>query len=210
MCASKKNPSKIYQAPMKSFDVGAPFERIALDILGPLPRTKQGNKYLLVIGDYFSKWLEAIPLRNQESTTVAKKLVDRIVSIFGVPLFIHTDQESNFESEVFQELCIILGNTKTRTTSLRPQSDGMVERANRTIEDMLTSFVSENQNDWNEHINLLMLAYRSAQHESTGVSPYEMLFARQPTLPIDRVPSANYPCSYRLCGSALAKTRENT
>ena len=58
---------------MKSFNVGAPFERIALDILGPLPRTKQGNKYLLVNEDYFSKWLEAIPIRNQESTTVAKK-----------------------------------------------------------------------------------------------------------------------------------------
>ena len=109
------------------------------------------------------------------------------MSIFVVPLSIHTDQGSNFVSEVFQELCIFLGITKTRTTSLRPQSDGMIERANRTIEDMLTSFVSENQNDWDEHINLLMLAYRSAQHESTGVSPYEMLFAKQPTLPIDLV-----------------------
>ena len=63
---------------MKSFNVGAPFERIALDILGPLPRTKQGNKYLLVNEDYFSKWLEAIPIRNKESTTVAKKLVDSV------------------------------------------------------------------------------------------------------------------------------------
>lgn len=73
---------------MKAFNVGAPFERIAVDILGPLPRTKQGHKYLLVIGDYFSKWLDSIPLRNQEAT-VAKKLVERIVSIFGVP-FLYT------------------------------------------------------------------------------------------------------------------------
>lgn len=184
-CASKKNPRKKYRAPLKTYNVGAPFERIAIDILGPLPRTKQGNKYLLVVGDYFSKWLEAIPLRNQEATTVASKLVERIISVFGVPLSIHSDQGSNFESEVFQELCKLLGITKTRTTPLRPQSDGMVERANRTIENMLTAFVSENQNDWDEYIYLLMLAYRSSEHESTGFSPYQMVFATQPTLPID-------------------------
>lgn len=104
---------------MKALNVGAPFERIALDILVPLPRTKQGHKYLLVIGDYFSKWLDAIPLRNQEATTVPKKLVERNVSIFGVPLCIHSDQGSNFESDVFRELCKLLGFTKTRTTPFR-------------------------------------------------------------------------------------------
>lgn len=183
----RKNPPRKYKAPLKAFNVGAPFERIALDILGPLPRTKQGNKYLLVIGDYFSKWLDAIPLRNQEAPTIAKKLVERIVSIFGVPLSIHSDQGSNFESDVFRELCKLFGITKTRTTPLRPQSDGMVERANRTIENMLTAFVSDNQNDWDEYIYLLMLAYRSSEHESTGFSPCQMVFAKQPTLPIDLI-----------------------
>jgi hypothetical protein len=187
ICASKKNPQKKFKAPLKPYNVGAPFERIALDIMGPLPRTRQGNKYLLVVGDYFSKWLEAIPLPNQEAPTIAKKLVDRIISIFGIPLSIHTDQGANFESGLFQELCKLLGITKTRTTPLRPQSDGMVERANRTIQSMLTAFVSENQSDWDEHIYLLMLAYRSSEHESTGVSPYQMLFAKQPTLPIELI-----------------------
>ena len=72
----------------------------------------------------------------------------------------------------------------------------MVERANRTIENMLASFVSDNQNDWDEHIYLLMLAYRSSEHESIGVSPYEMLFAHPPTLPIDLIlgkPKQNQP-----------------
>lgn len=146
-------------------------------------RYKEINIYLL--RDYFSKWLEAIPLRNQEATIVAHKLVERIISVFGVPLSMHSDQGSNFESEVFQEHCKLLGITKTHMTPLRPQSDGMVERANRTIEKMLTAFVFENQNDWNEYIYLLMLAYRSSEHESTGFSPYQMLFANQPTLTID-------------------------
>ena len=98
---------------------------------------------------------------------------------------IHSDQGSNFESQVFKEMCKLLGLHKTRTTSLRPQSDGMVERFNATIENMLASFVSENQKDWDEYIFLLMMAYRAAVHETTKVSPYEMMFGRTINLPID-------------------------
>jgi transposase InsO family protein len=108
---------------------------------------------------------------------------------------IHSDQGSNFESQVFKEMCKLLGLHKTRTTSLRPQSDGMVERFNATIENMLASFVSENQKDWDEYICLLMMAYQVAVHETTKVSPYEMMFGRTINLPIDLVighPDSNY------------------
>ena len=100
-----------------------------------------------MVGDYFSKWSEAIPIRDQEAITVANKLVDRVISILDVPMEIHSDQGSNFESQVFKEMCKLLGLHKTRTTSLRPQSDGMVEKFNATIENMLASFISENQKD---------------------------------------------------------------
>ena len=98
---------------------------------------------------------------------------------------IHSDQGRSFESNVFKEMCNLLGIEKTRTSPYRPQSDGMVERANRTIENMLASFVSQNQKDWDEYLSLLMLAYRSAEHETTGVSPYEMMFGRHVSLPVD-------------------------
>jgi transposase InsO family protein len=123
-----------------------------------------------------------MPVRDQEASSVAKAFV---VSIFGVPLELHTDQGSNFESALFKEMCDILGIQKTRTTSLHPQSDGMVKRGNRTISHMLSSFVSDNQRDWDERINLLMLAYRSSVHETTNVTPNEMMFSRQVTLPIE-------------------------
>lgn len=100
---------------------------------------------------------------------------------------IHSDQGQTFESEVFKEICQILGIDKTRTTPYRPQSDGMIERANRTIENMLATFVSKNQKDWDDLIPLLMLAYRSATHEATRVSPNEMVFGRSATLPVDLV-----------------------
>jgi transglutaminase/protease-like cytokinesis protein 3 len=97
--------------------VGAPWERMAIDILGPLPRTDNGNTctYIMVVGDYFTKWMEAIPIPDAEAKTVADKFVERIVSIFGVSLQIHSDQGSNYESKVFKEMCIILSIHKTRT-----------------------------------------------------------------------------------------------
>ena len=84
-------------------------------------------------------------------------------------------------------MCKILGIHKTRTTPYRPQSDGMIERANCTIENMLSLFVDENQKNWDQMIPLLMLAYRSSIHETTGVSPHEMMIARPATLPVDLV-----------------------
>ena len=184
-CASRKPPAKSSRAPMQRYNVGAPLERIALDVLGPLPETDRGNKYILVVADYFTKWTESYALPDQVAPTVAAVLVDEFVSRFGVPLQIHSDQGRNFESAVFSEMCDILGVQKTRTTPLRPQSDGMVERFNRTLETMLTLFTAENQKDWDEHLPQLMMAYRSAEHETTGRSPCEMMLGRAIQLPVD-------------------------
>lgn len=84
-------------------------------------------------------------------------------------------------------MCKILGIEKTRTTAMRPQSDGMVERANRTIQNMLSAFVAEHQKDWDEYLPLLMMVYRSAVHESTGYSACKMNFGREINLPLDLV-----------------------
>jgi transposase InsO family protein len=162
-------------------------ERWAVDILGPLPLTNKKNTYLMVVGDYFTKWKDAIPIRNKKATIIAQKFINHIVSIFGVPMQLHSDQGQTFESDVFQEVCKILGIEKTRSTPYRPQSDGMIERANRTIENMLSAFVDQNQKNWDDLIPLLMLAYRSAVHESTGVSPNEMVFGCSATLPVDLI-----------------------
>ena len=124
-----------------------PMERIAIDVLGPLPTTDGGNKYLFIAADYFTKWIEAYPLPNQEATTVAEVLVKEFVCRFGTPQIIHSYQGQNFESAVFAEMCQLLGITKTRTTPLYPESDGMVERFNRTIESQISKFVDANQRD---------------------------------------------------------------
>ena len=175
---------------MKQYNVGLPMERIANDFMGPLPRTTPHNgnapkRYLMVIGDYFTKWTEAIPLENIEAKTVARVLIDNFVCRFGVPLFIHIDQGASLESQIFQEICQMFGIKKTRTPNARPQSDGMIERANRTVVNMLSAFVSDHQKDWDEYVLLVIMAYRSSIHETTGTSPNMMTFGRELRLPID-------------------------
>ena len=178
VCASRKMPHKKIRAAMKLYNVGASLERVALDIMGPLPKIKKGNKYILVISDYFTKWVEAVPIKNQAAVTVARKFIDHFVTKFGVPMQIHSDRGACFDSEVFKEMCNILGSEKTRTTAMRPQSDGLVERANRTLQNMLSNYVSENQTDWDQYLSILTMAYNSSVHESTGFSPSCMMYGR--------------------------------
>jgi len=119
-----------------------------MDILGPLPTTSSGNRYLLVIVDCFSKWVKTFPLKKIRAKTVAEVFLNQVVFRHGVPLKVHTDQGRNFESKVFAELMEILGISKTRTTALHPQSDGQVERQHPTITNYLAKYISSNQKDW--------------------------------------------------------------
>ncbi|GFW27970.1 retrovirus-related Pol polyprotein from transposon 412 [Trichonephila clavipes] len=176
--AARKGPRKRTRGRLQLYNVGASFERIAFDILGPLQRSSDGNNNILVVMDYFTKWPGTYPIPNQEASTVAEVLVQHWISQLGVALQLHSDQGRNFDSTVCKRLCEILAIDKTRTTALHPQSDGMVERFNRTILNSLSLLVSSNQKDWGKKLPFFLLAYRSAVHETTGYSPFQMLFGR--------------------------------
>ncbi|GFX20790.1 transposon Tf2-11 polyprotein [Trichonephila clavipes] len=183
-CSARKGPKIRSRGKLHRYNVGAPFERIAFDILGPLPRTASGNKYLLVVIDYFNEMARSVPHSDQEAPTVAEAVVQHWISRYGVPLQLHSDQGRNFVSAVLKGVCELLGIDKTKTTPLHPQSDGMVERFNRTILNNLSLMVSKNQQDWDQKVPLFLLAYRSAVHETTGYSPSQMLFGRDLRLPL--------------------------
>ena len=106
---------------------------VAADILGPFPESDAGNMYILVAGDYFTRWMEVYPIPNQEAVTVARKLTDEFFFQFSPPEQLHTDHGRQFESKLVAEACKLLGIDKTRTTAYHPQSDGLVERFNRTL-----------------------------------------------------------------------------
>ena len=185
VCAASNGPQRRPRAPMQQYNVGSPFERVAIDAAGPFPETEDGNKYIIVVMDYFSKWVEAYALPNQEAATVADVFIKEWICRFGAPNELHSDQGRNFESALFQEVCKTFNIRKTRTTPLHPQSDGMVERMNRTILRHLSKVVADHQRDWDQHLPLFLMAYRSSVHETTGHSPTSTVFGREIRLPCD-------------------------
>uniref|UniRef100_H2ZRT1 Gypsy retrotransposon integrase-like protein 1 n=1 Tax=Latimeria chalumnae TaxID=7897 RepID=H2ZRT1_LATCH len=187
VCGARKASSKTPQAPLVLSLAKRPLERVALDIVGPFPSTPRGKKYILVAADYFTRWTEAYSLPDQEAKTVARVLIEEFICRYGTPCTIHTDQGRNFESTFFQELCTLLDIDKTRTTPYHPQSDGLVERFNRTLTMMLSMFVEANQSNWDQMLPFVMMAYRSSVQSSTGSTPFKVLFGREITLPVDVV-----------------------
>ena len=111
-CGAKKSLGKKWRSPLQQYIVGAPTERLTMYVLGPLPLTPRGNRYVLVITDYFTKWTESYAIPNQEAATVAEKLVSEFVCRFGVPHELHNDQGTNFESKVMTEVCKLLDIVK--------------------------------------------------------------------------------------------------
>ena len=184
-CSRKKRPIPTKRAPMGIVQSSFPMERIATDILGELPETKNGNKYILVVSDYFSKWTESFPMPNMEAETVVKLIVEEVITRFGMPAYIHSDQGRQYESNLFHEMCRVLNIKKTRTTPYHPQSDGMVEKFNGTLAKMLSAYVNDNHDDWDEYLPYVMMAYRSAEHETTGYTPNYLMFGREVSTPLD-------------------------
>lgn len=184
-CRARSGPRRRLRGELQTYVVGAPFERIGIDVLGPLPKSDSGNRFITIVMDYFTKWPEGFATPDQTAETVANGLVENVISRFGVPYQIHSDQGRNFESNVFRAVLDRLGVEKTRTTPLHPQSDGMVERFNRTLLDYLAKFVDANQKNWDKLLPLALLAYRAAEHESTGYTPALLNLGRELRLPVD-------------------------
>ena len=131
-CAISRGPPSRPHGHLRKISAGALMDLVAIDILSGLPTTADGHKYLLVANDYFTKWLEAIPLCDAEAHTCMRTLYGAFFSRFGLPRKLHSDQGGNCQSNLVAELCSIAGINKTRTTPFHPRSDGQTERANRS------------------------------------------------------------------------------
>ena len=186
-CSRHQRPRPRHQGPLQPFLTGEPWERLGIDITGPHPVSSKGNMYVLTVIDHFTKWVELFPMKNQEASTVAKLLVDRVFCVHGCPLQILSDRGANFESNLFQELCARLSIDKIRTTAYQPSTNGGIERFHGTMHTMLAKWVAINQRDWDEKLPAVAFAYRSSEHESTGFTPFFLMHGREARIPADLV-----------------------
>ena len=154
------------------------FEKVIIDIVGPLPITPRNNKYLLTIQDDLSKFLVAIPIPNQESVTISNAFATHFICIFGVPKIILTDQGSNLTGRVFKHLCKIFGIKKINSTAYRPQTQGSLERAHRTVKEYLRGYVNKKQTNWDQLISYVCSCFNTSVSTSTDFTPYELVFGQ--------------------------------
>ena len=169
--------------PMHSIPVDRPFQILGVDIM-ELPVTANGNRYVVVFQDFFTKWPMVFPTRDQKAKRIAELLVNEIVPMFGVPEALLSDRGTNLLSCLMQDVCKLLGIRKLNTTAHHPQCNGMVERFNRTLKTMLRKHVSKFGVQWDVYLSGVLWAYRNTPHSSTGEKPSFLLFGfdcRHPT-----------------------------
>ncbi|BHF85119.1 hypothetical protein SprV_1002827800 [Sparganum proliferum] len=185
-CAKFKAPRQLPRASLQPMHTSFPFQRLGLDIIGPLPFTTTGHRFILVMVDYFTKWAEAVPLLRQDAVSLTNAIFNNWICRFGVPLSIHSDCGANFDSKLLQKVCDLLDIYKTRTTPAHPEGNGLVERTNRTLNQLLKAFAEDHHpHDCDKRLPCAMMAYRANTHTSTGYPPFFMLTGRQFRLPAD-------------------------
>ena len=154
---------------------------------GPFKTTVRGNKYLQIIADSFSKYLVCRPTKNKASMTVATNLLEKWCWTFGIPEKFLSDKGKEFRSRVLEDLCSLLDIQRLNTTVGHPQCDGQSEKNVQQVKKMIRTHVSDDQENWDMGLPQLCFAYNSSIHETTGCSPFEVMFGREPIVPIDLI-----------------------
>ncbi len=164
------------------------FERWGIDIVGPLPVTERGNKYIVVAMDYFSRWPEAKALKSANAEEVAKFLYEEIICRFGAPKKIQSDQGTHFVNELIRKLTDKFRIRHSLSSPYHPQSNGLVERFNKTLCEGIAK-VAENIMDWDQYIQPVLFAFRTKELRISNKSPYMLVYGREPTMVMDETRS---------------------
>ena len=170
-------------APLVPIVTSQPLELVCMDFL--LVEPSEGYEHILVITDHFTKFARAIPTKNETALTTARALYHHFITVYGVPARILSDQGRNFESKLIRELCSLTGMSKSRTTPYHAMGNGACERFNQTLLKMLGTLPGDKKAKWKHYLPSMVHAYNCTPHEATGFAPYELMFGRKPSLPID-------------------------
>lgn len=186
VCQRIKVDRHPHQAPLSNMPVNKVFDRWHMDIIGPLPKSKEGFQYILLVVESLSKWCEAIPMDNMEAGTVAKHLFSQVIARYGAPRILVSDRGRNFMSRLVSALCEMFDITRHHTSAYHPQTNSTCERLNSTLEQILRAYVNKEQDNWPAVLPAAMMAIRmSPSTQSTQFSPFYLLFGKEMNLPID-------------------------
>lgn len=156
-----------------------------MDIVGPLPKTRSGNRYVLVICDYAICYPQAIALCSIDAEQVAEELI-KVLSRVGVSQEILTDQGRNFTSQLLAKMYRLLHVHPIRTSQYHPQTDGLVEHFHQTLKAMLHKTATRDGKDWHKLLPYVLFAYREVPQAPTRFSPFELLYGRNVRGPLTR------------------------
>ena len=179
-CATR-HVGRVIRPPLVPIPVSGPFDRLGVDVV-QFPKSKRGNKYAIVFIDYLTKWVEVFPTADQSALTIAHLLVEEIISRHGVPKELLSDRGAAFLSN---EIYLLMGIHKVSTTAYHPQTDGLVERFHRTLTSMLAKTTCAGGLDWDERLPFVLFSYRCSVQQSTGESPFFLMYGRDPQLPTE-------------------------
>lgn len=196
-CQLNKTTNRTIKEPMViTTTASRPFEKIFMDIVGPLPKSYNGNVFILTLQDDLSKFAWAAPMVNHEASTVAFHFVTQFVCLHGLPQNLVTDCGTEFLSKVFKETCQLLKIKQTSTTPYHPQSNGSLERSHRTLGEYLRNFVNKDPQNWDSYVPYAMFCHNSTVHTATNFQPYQLVYGHEIKVPNsfvrDPEPQYNY------------------
>jgi len=180
-CAKNRLMGTQSIASMRLFPATEPFAALAIDLLGPLPRTPEGYEYILVICDRSSKFTRAVPLKDISALDVLSAFLDTWVASYGIPDSVLSDNGPQFAAVLWQGVLKALGIDTNYATPYHPQTNGQVERFNKKLVQQLRHYVSDRVVTWSRYLSLVVTAHNSQLHSSTGQVPFAFVSPRRLT-----------------------------
>jgi hypothetical protein len=185
-CQTKKRKSADQRHTLVSPLSGYPFQRIHIDYVGPLSEGRRtGAKWILTVRDSFSKWVEAIPLARATADETVRALEREIFTRYGLPEAIHSDMAKAFESHLYVGVSEMLGIQITNTSGYNPKGNGQVERMHRDLGSIFRAILRDDPDSWEDALPQALFALRTSVCRSTGLPPYQILFGRDVSQPLD-------------------------